>query len=210
MAERRSWTASRLVIFAKEPTLGAVKSRLAADVGFVEATRWYRANCARLVRRLDGHGRWRLLVALSPCRAASNKSWPGIFPPRVPRIPQGSGSLGARMARVLNLAGPGPVVIVGSDIPSIEPGHVERAFRALGRADMVLGPSSDGGYWLIGKRAGAAPAISLSGVRWSSAETLNDTLAALADRRVELLNTLNDVDRGKDLRTTQTFGRSRA
>lgn len=199
MAERRSPTPSRLVIFAKAPVLGAVKSRLAADVGVVEAARWYRANCARLVRRLGGRGRWQLLVALSPCRAAADTSWPGIFPLHVPRIPQGPGTLGARMARVLNLAGPGPVVIVGSDIPSIEPRHIDRAFRALGRADVVLGPSSDGGYWLIGKRAGAAPGISLSGVRWSSPETLNDTLAALSNHRIELLDTLDDVDRARDL-----------
>jgi len=63
-----------------------------------------------------------------------NKSWPYVLPANIPRLPQGSGSLGARMARVLNELGPGPVVIVGSDIPGIAPGHVDRAFAALGRA----------------------------------------------------------------------------
>ncbi len=199
MARRASQIQRRLVIFAKAPVLGTVKSRLAADVGFVEATRWYRSNCARLVRTLGADNRWQLIIALSPDDAAMNTSWSDIFPCRVPRIPQRGGSLGTRMARVLDELGPGPVVIVGSDIPAIEPAHIEKAFRALGQADLVLGPSSDGGYWLIGKGVGSSPPISLEHVRWSTVHTLDDTLAALSGRRIALLDTLDDVDEGSDL-----------
>jgi rSAM/selenodomain-associated transferase 1 len=199
MAKRQSCFKRRLVIFAKVPILGTVKSRLAADIGFVEATRWYRTNCARLVRKLAADERWQVFIAVSPDVAAANKSWPGIFPLGVPRIAQGEGSLGERMARILNELGPGPVAIVGSDIPSIGPRQIGQTFRALGKAEVVLGPSSDGGYWLIGKRGGVAPKISLAHIRWSTKHTLDDTLNAFVGRRVELLDTLNDVDHASNL-----------
>ena len=191
----------RLVIFAKAPLLGTVKSRLAADIGYVAATGWYRTNCQRLIRRLSADTRWQTWLALSPDETATNKMWPNILPLAVPRLSQGRGTLGARMARVLNQIGPGPVLIVGSDIPTIQPRHVSDAFAALGEADMVLGPSSDGGYWLIGKKGGRAPYVSLEPVRWSSAEALDDTLAALDGCRIKLLETLEDVDRASDLKS---------
>ena len=94
---------------------------------------------------------------------------------------------------------PGPVVIVGSDIPGIRPAHVARAFRALGRADWVVGPAEDGGYWLIGARRRPSYRDPFAGVRWSSEHTLADTVANLTGARIAFLEVLSDIDTGADL-----------
>lgn len=180
-----------LVVFAKEPRLGAVKSRLGAQLGGVEALRFYRQTLKTVFRRLAGDKRWDSYVAVTPdsYRVAG-----------LPTIPQGRGDLGVRMARVFDDLPPGPAVIVGSDIPDLEARHVAAAFRQLGRVDAVFGPSEDGGYWLVGlSRLRAAPDL-FSGVRWSSGFELADTVANLAGRRYALLETLNDVDTIDDWR----------
>jgi hypothetical protein len=104
------------------------------------------------------------------------------------------------MDRVMRALPPGPVVIIGTDIPDIAPRHVVAAFAALGRVDAVFGPADDGGYWLIGlRRRPFMPCIS-GPVRWSSAHALADTRALLGPRvRTVLLETLIDVDDGKSL-----------
>jgi glycosyltransferase A (GT-A) superfamily protein (DUF2064 family) len=119
---------------------------------------------------------------------------------RLRTIPQGLGNLGARMNRVFQRLPPGPVVIIGSDCPAMTPGHIAAAFAALGENDAVLGPSEDGGYWLIGlKRIPRVPKI-FQNVRWSSPDTLADTLESFPkDWRVGILPTLRDIDTLDDL-----------
>ena len=189
-----------LVFFAKAPQLGEVKTRLAADLGSTHATTWYRTTCARVIRTLSRDTRWRTVLAVSPDKAAVDPAaWPEVWPAHVRRMPQGSGDLGARMERVFHASPPGPVVIVGSDIPGITPALIHDAFRALGRADAVLGPCPDGGYWAIGLKRRKAETNLFGGVRWSTPFTLQDTVAALGDRRIAYLETLNDVDTIADL-----------
>ena len=92
----------------------------------------------------------------------------------------------------------GPVVIIGSDIPSIEPVHINRAFQALGPNSTVLGPTLDGGYWLIGlKRCRPTPGL-FDNVRWSSGHEFDDTLKNVP-APVALIDRLNDVDTVADL-----------
>ena len=99
-----------------------------------------------LLRRLDDP-RWRLVLAVSPDHAGlTSRAWP----PHLPRIPQGPGDLGNRMGRILRMMPPGPVCIVGGDIPGLGPAHIDRAFGLLGTHDAVFGPAPDGGYWLVG------------------------------------------------------------
>ena len=188
-----------LVFFAKAPQLGEVKTRLAADLGLTQATTWYRTTCARMIRTLSQDTRWRTVLAVSPDKAALDPVWPDVWPAYVPRIPQGSGDLGARMERVFGASPPGPVVIVGSDIPGITPVHIAQAFKALGQADVVLGPCPDGGYWSIGLKRLKAETDLFNGVRWSTPFTLQDTVTALGDRRIAYLETLDDVDTAADL-----------
>jgi hypothetical protein len=181
-----------LLIFAKAPRLGQVKSRLAAGIGPVAALRFYRETAARLLRELGGDPRWRVWLAVTPRRALAAAYWPA----GPARIDQGPGDLGQRMGRVFRSLPPGPAVIVGSDIPELAPRHVAAAFRALGGHDAVIGPAADGGYWLIGlRRRPRVPAGLFAGVRWSSAQALADTRASLSPRAsVALLETLEDVD----------------
>ncbi|MGE5200878.1 MAG: TIGR04282 family arsenosugar biosynthesis glycosyltransferase [Acidobacteriota bacterium] len=181
-----------LVIFAKAPLLGQVKSRLAAGIGALAALQFYRETTERLLRRFGADRRWKVWLALTPRRALGAAHWAGASS----RLDQGRGDLGHRMGRVFRSLPPGPAVIVGSDIPELSPRHVAAAFRALGRHDAVLGPAADGGYWLIGlRRRPRIPAGLFEGVRWSSAHALADTRASLPrNSSIALLEMLEDVD----------------
>ncbi|MFQ5774485.1 MAG: TIGR04282 family arsenosugar biosynthesis glycosyltransferase [Kiloniellaceae bacterium] len=187
--------ARHLIIMARAPRLGAVKRRLARDVGALAAWRFYRLTAAAVVRRLARDPRWRTRLAVTPDRAARCRFW--RTPDRV--IGQGRGDLGARMGRILRALPPGPAVIVGSDIPDLAAAHVARAFRLLGSHDWVLGPAADGGYWLVGARRRRLPRDPFAGVRWSSAHALADTVANLARARIAYLEELDDIDTGTDL-----------
>jgi rSAM/selenodomain-associated transferase 1 len=189
MSERST---RRVVVFVKAPRLGQVKSRLSAGIGAVPALRFYRETTAGVLMALARDARWRLLIATTPQRARHGRFWDR----RLPRLDQGSGDLGRRMARAFRVLPPGPVVIVGSDIPALAPCHIAAAFRALGDHDVVIGPARDGGYWLIGlKRSRPLPAGLFGRVRWSSQHALADTRATLPPRyRVALLEMLEDVD----------------
>jgi len=179
-----------LVVFARAPALGRVKSRLAAGIGASAALAFYRRTLATLLRRVGKDARWHTVLAVTPDRATGKRLWP--MP--LPRRPQGGGDLGARMGRVFRTLPPGPVVIVGADIPEITAAHIQRAFRALGQADAVFGPARDGGYWLVGLRRGPALPGIFDDVRWSTKHALADTLANLNGRRVALVDTLDDID----------------
>ena len=90
--------------------------------------------------------------------------------------------------------GRGPIIIVGTDIPAISPRHIAAAFRALGRSDAVLGPTPDGGYWLVGLKRSPRVPTPFGRVRWSTAHALADTAANLAGQAVATAAVLADVD----------------
>ncbi len=181
----------------KEPRPGRVKTRLGRDIGMVPAAWWFRHQNARLLRRLQDP-RWQITLAVAPdAEGMMSRIWPR----HLPRQPQGAGDLGDRMARVFRSAEPGPVVIVGADIPGIGRIQVARAFRALGAHDAVLGPAPDGGYWAIGlKRVSAQSPGLFRDVRWSSEHAMADTMKSLGSARVALIDLLADVDTVKDLK----------
>ncbi len=184
-----------LVVFAKAPRLGAVKSRLAADIGAVAAWTFYRRTLTMVLSRLRSHARWRCWLVVTPDRAAGTA---GLWPPGWTIVPQGGGDLGQRMDRAMREMPPGPVVLVGTDIPEIRRDHIERAFVALGRHEAVFGPASDGGYWLVGLRRHPRVPEIFSNVRWSSEHALADTIANLGpSAAVDYLETLHDVDDGE-------------
>lgn len=184
-----------LIVMLKEPRAGRVKTRLGRDIGMTGAAWWFRHQTARLLRRLDDP-RWQLWLAVAPDRALTSRAWPA----HLPRLAQGPGDLGARMARALATPPPGPALVIGGDIPGITRPHIARAFCALGDHDAVFGPAPDGGYWLVGlKRSRAAPTGLFQGVRWSCVHTLADSMATLPDHRIALVDTLRDVDTAADL-----------
>ena len=195
-----------LVIFVKEPLPGRVKTRLGRDMGMVSSARWFRHQALRLVGRVGHDARWRTVLAVSPDRAGRESR---VWPAALPRWPQGRGDLGDRMSRAFRAFPPGPVVIIGADIPGIMPSLIEKAFAALGDHDAVFGPAEDGGYWLVGlKRMRRTPPGFMRDVRWSSADTLSDTIATLpSDWRIATIDALPDIDTLDDLRAHEAAHR---
>lgn len=180
----------------KEPRPGRVKTRLGRDIGMTSAAWWFRHQCARLLREMRDP-RWQLLLAVAPDRAGMVSR---VWPADLVRIPQGGGDLGMRMGRAMRAASPGPVCVIGADIPSLRRSHVARAFATLGAHDAVFGPATDGGYWLIGlQNSGRVPSGIFAGVRWSSPHALADSMATLPQARIALVDRLRDVDTAADL-----------
>ncbi|MBL8543653.1 MAG: TIGR04282 family arsenosugar biosynthesis glycosyltransferase [Hyphomonadaceae bacterium] len=184
-----------LIIMAKAPRLGHGKSRLARDIGRVEA--W------RVNRRLNAHTlraaadlRWRSVLCVAPDQALA-LDLPGVWPRAQPRIAQGRGDLGARMARALRRHR--LVAMIGTDCPGLSRRHIAAAFEALRRKPFALGPTSDGGFWIIAARRGAEAARAMSGVRWSTRHAARDVIANLGRERVALVAALQDVDSAADL-----------
>lgn len=184
---------NHLVIFARVPRMGTGKRRLAADIGAVAALAFQRTTLAGTVRRLARTRRWKTWLALTP---AAN----GTYGQEASVMRQPRGDLGTRMGAVAASLPPGPVIIVGSDIPAIRPRHIAEGFRLLGARDAVFGPASDGGYWLIGLRRRPRFICPFDGVRWSTPNALKDTLRNLPGHRIGQLDCLDDIDTGEDYR----------
>lgn len=98
------------------------------------------------------------------------------------------------MAQAARRLPPGPVVIIGSDIPGILPQDISLAFRRLGDHDAVFGPAADGGYWLVGLHRRPHFIDPFRAVTWSVSSTLSETLANLDGYRVAMVNELEDID----------------
>jgi rSAM/selenodomain-associated transferase 1 len=192
-----------VVVFARAPRLGAIKRRLARGIGPRATLRFYLATLAATLRSLRADDRFRVVLAVTPDRAAAR------WPVRVPVVRQGRGDLGVRMHRACNRFCRRRVVLIGSDIPDLRPSDVAAALRALGSADAVFGPALDGGYWLVGMSP-RRPAKPFAGVRWSSEHALADTLANFRGRRVALLRTLRDVDTAADFHAVRKAAQCRA
>ncbi|MEL7097344.1 MAG: TIGR04282 family arsenosugar biosynthesis glycosyltransferase [Pseudomonadota bacterium] len=184
----------RLIVMVKEPRPGRVKTRLAADIGGIEATWWFRHQLRNLLKNVVDP-RWEVVLSVAPDTAVISRA----FLSQMPRIPQGRGDLGARMARAMS-GHRAPVCVIGADIPGITRRHIAQSFGLLGRHDAVFGPAPDGGYWLVGfKHAAPLPAGLFDGVRWSSPHALADSMASIPGRRIALAATLRDVDTAADL-----------
>jgi uncharacterized protein len=183
-----------LVLFVRAPILGHGKRRLAKDIGDLAAVRFERRMIALLLRRLGADRRWDLRIAVTPDRARRQAR---LWRRGVEVFGQGWGDLGERMHCAIAAAPPGPVVLVGSDIPALDAPSVAAAFRLLGAHDLVFGPAADGGFWLLGARRRPRLPPLFEKVRWSSPHALADTIAGLPRPvRVGLVDALEDVDDG--------------
>ncbi len=181
---------NHLVIMAKAPRAGLVKTRLAKSIGVAEATRTYRTILRSTLRRLRTDARWQTWIAVAPDTAVADRFWPE----GVNLIGQGKGDLGVRMQRMFDVLPAGPATIIGSDIPGIPASSIAGAFKALGRHDAVIGPAPDGGYWLVGQRRRPKILDLFKGVRWSGPHTMEDTLANLQKQNAATLEVRDDVD----------------
>lgn len=184
----------------KEPRPGRVKTRLGRDIGMTASAWWFRHQTRRLLRRLRDP-RWDIVLAVSPDREGLQSR---VWPLDLPRMAQGSGDLGDRMARMLGQVHGAPACLIGADIPDIMPRHIAQAFKALGNHDAVFGPALDGGYWLIGLKQPRRQLPDLfRNVRWSTENALADSKSTLSGYRIAEVATLLDVDTVNDLPMTQ-------
>ena len=189
-----------LVIMAKLPEMGRVKTRLAKGIGAVAATGFYRIQLTSILRRLGKDNRWRTWVAVAPDTEVTNPFWPR----HVDCFGQGGGDLGQRMATIIHRMPPGPVIIVGSDIPGLSQSHIAAGFERLGGHDAVFGPAPDGGYYLVGLKRNLKSLDPFGNVRWSTSHALEDTCANLKGRSIAYLGQLQDVDTAEDLVALKT------
>ncbi len=185
-----------VVVFAKAPVPGQVKTRLAADVGADEATRIYRTIGRETVDAVR-HGPWATRVYVTPPTPqalAAVEGWLGQD--GIDFRTQSPGDLGDRMSAAVRetLQDAACVVVVGTDIPGLDAGTIRQAVQALEDADVVIGPATDGGYYLIGLNE-SRPEL-FEGIPWSTSEVLADTTRAAerAHLRVSLLEPKTDVD----------------
>lgn len=188
-------------VFAKAPTPGKVKTRLAADIGALRAAEIYRTMGRATVDGLRD-GAYRLIVFGDPPDAPSLESiarWLG--PDDIEVRAQSGGDLGTRMAAAVEeaLAESDEVVLVGTDIPGIDRGTVLEAFARLGSHDVVVGPATDGGYYLVGLTR-PRPEL-FADIEWSTPRVLPETLKRIeaAGLAVALLEPKSDVDTVDDL-----------
>lgn len=188
---------STLIVFLRQPVAGRVKTRLAATLGAEAAANVY----ARLVDiTLSAAGKFPGTVLLL---------FDGELPPESHRNPsfqygrQAEGELGLRMGKALRdaLGNADRVVLVGSDCPGIEAGILEEAIDRLKDHDVVIGPSTDGGYYLIGCRRPPAEEL-FTDIAWSTDSVLETTLKRCRELELSttLLKPLSDIDKEEDLR----------
>jgi uncharacterized protein len=193
-----------LIIFAKEPLPGQVKTRLSPPLSPKGAAQLYHSFLLDILEEMARVPEVRLAVAFSPPGAQA--FFGGLAPPGTDLFPQEGADLGERMARAFarGFAGDfGPILLRGSDVPDL-PGELvaeAREVLAAGRAQVVLGPATDGGYHLVGLTE-PQPRL-FQGPAWSSHTVLADTLdlARQLGLRVHLLPPWADIDTGDDLRT---------
>ncbi len=187
-------------LLAKAPQIGAAKTRLGPALGLLGTARFAEALL------LDALSSWKnseLLIAHT-----------GSWTPRLwehvsihAHMQQGEGNLGQRMERVVRAAlrTSDAAIVVGTDIPGLGDDDARLAATALQTHDAVLGPSRDGGFYLMGLKR--CPEGLLAGVSWSCAETFDETRRRLtcAGMSVALLPRRFDVDESEDLRHLQEF-----
>ena len=200
-----------LIIFARAPELGQVKTRLAAGLGDGAALDIYRRLADRVISAVRASDSYSVTVAYTPASAELvMREWLG---PSTVLRPQASGDLGARMASAVGDAlasGAERVVVIGTDCPDLDARVIETAFRHLASSDAVLGPATDGGYYLIGMSRVHTELF--GGIPWSALDTLRVTLdrARASGISIALLDERRDIDTADDWRAWVASGTASA
>lgn len=192
----------RLIIFARYPEMGKAKTRLIPALGVEGATTLYRQLAEHTllqVHQLQLRHAVCVEVRFAGGTRERMQQWLGqdwMY------TEQGTGDLGARMARSLEVAvvsGITRTVIIGTDCPQLNGAILESAFQALDQHDLVLGPATDGGYYLIGLRR-FVPELFVD-IPWSTAVVFAQTVAIAQQLQlaIAVLPTLSDIDYPEDL-----------
>jgi hypothetical protein len=190
-----------LIVFVKEPRPGAVKTRLLPALDPLSAAELYRALAEEEIRqtapRAGEYGR--LFFYAPPGSPEAMSAWlPGER-----FLPQRGEDLGARMSAAFDETfrrGARRAAVIGTDVPWVHRGLVAEALSTLDDHDVALGPTSDGGYYLLALRR-PQPAL-FQGIAWSTPSVFASTMdrAAALGLRVRLLPELPDIDTLDDVR----------
>jgi uncharacterized protein len=190
-----------LGLFAKQPVPGQVKTRLAEVTSPEWACRVYEAFLLDTLDRLHSFA-LRRVIAFDPPEASTY--FEQVAAGRFELTPQHPGDLGARLRGFFDKefrSGARAVVAVGADSPSLPTALIAQAFAELARADVVLGPATDGGYYLIG--CGTQTPALFDGIDWGTEWVLEQTCARIhrSGARLALLAPWYDVDTLADWQT---------
>lgn len=191
-----------LMLFTRYPEPGRTKTRLISRLGAEGAAALQRAMTEYVLRQVAaaaGRLPLALEVHFDGGTKAQMQSWLGTG---TVYYPQGEGDLGARLETAFRqnfAAGRSGAIAIGSDCPALGSEHLAAAIAALQRADVVLGPATDGGYYLIG--LSRPQPVLFDAIAWGTGEVLAQTLAAATAQglTVALLTPLTDVDLPEDL-----------
>lgn len=189
-----------LGMFVKNPEPGRVKTRLAKAIGDSAAAQLYRGFVADLIPRFRSTGTRRVL-AYSPAEAACREFFTQQSAGSYELWPQPITGLGTRMRQFFEAFGPEPVVLIGSDSPTLPAGFPDVAFAMLKHADVVLGPATDGGLYLIGLNQQRRAWPIFDDIDWSTSRVLDQVMRRLVEleARVEVLPPWYDIDEPNDL-----------
>ena len=183
-----------VLVFQKNAILGKVKTRLASGMGELRALEIYGHLIELTYSALEG-------VPVPVWTYFSDYIQEPTHPSVEKSFVQEGHDLGERMANAFARSfesGMEKVVLIGTDCPSLQSQHLNQAFEALIHSDLVLGPATDGGYYLIGMKRKAD--YLFEGISWSSAEVLSQTLAVASANGLDftLLDELSDIDTQED------------
>ena len=190
-----------LVMFVRFPGQGQVKSRLAKDLGEEAATNLYRCFVEDLLERFSKEA-YRLRIAFYP--AEKEREMREMLGDEFSYIPQTGEDLGERMKlSFLRCFSEGlrAVVLIGSDVPDLPARIVDEAFLALDEYEAVIGPSVDGGYYLLGFKQDTFNGDVFMGLPWGAETVFQETMKILrrAGAPVHVLPVWWDIDKPEDI-----------
>lgn len=195
----------RLLVFARLPELGRVKTRLAVDVGPERALQIYEAMLRELLGSIGASDEQTEVECLwAPSDTASGPAIRRAFPGRVVAMQAGI-TLGDRLAMAFSerffFHRTDKIIAIGVDDPLLPRDLLDHAFALLDSVEYVLGPASDGGYYLIGCRAASYEPEVFQDIAWGTATVLASTVARISStgRTMVLLPERFDIDTAEDL-----------
>lgn len=192
----------RLIVFTRVPQPGAVKTRLIPALGPGGAARLHHEMTVRTLAHAGAFARRRDVAVEVRYTGGSAADMARLYGSDRTYLPQARGDLGARLVAAVGEAfagGARSVVVIGADCPDLDVPVLDAAFTALTTTDLVLGPATDGGYYLLGLRR-PAPAL-FQGIAWGTSSVLRQTvaLARQIGLSINTLHQLQDVDEPEDL-----------
>ena len=194
-----------LIILTKNPESGLVKTRLAKTIGENQALEVYetlRHHTARIAEKVDAER----MVFYSRFIPSSDLFLTDLFSVRL----QDGNDLGERMLHGINTGfqcGFHHIILIGTDCYELNPAILDHAFSALERSDAVIGPATDGGFYLIGMKK-VIPELFLDR-KWSTPDVFIETTTIFRQLGItyELLATLSDIDTFDDLKKSPLWMR---